>query len=115
MMISRNLPQTDGQIYDQCGEGLRIRSYDKPVVFDPSLDITFGDGRHNIEPIPGIRPQKGKLTLLHYRYLSKEYFLTRSNNQFSRMDVTEEYKNYRIKRGLAYYNNALTMPLTKII
>lgn len=114
-MISDKIPQTKGQIYKECCWGLRSRGYDKPVVFDPALDITFGEGRHTIKSSQKIGPQWGKLCLLHYRYLSRDYYLKRSLESFARMNLSEDYKTYRINRGLNYYDKAIKSNLTKII
>jgi len=116
MMISKNFPKGKGQIYDEIKEGLRYRRFDKPVVFDPILDIEFTPGRHDIKPIAdGVRPQKGKLALLHYRYLSKSYYLKRSLGKFARTPSKIQYKDYRIARGLKYYKDALNSNPPRVI
>lgn len=103
-MMSETLPTTDGQIYEQCPYGLRARGYDKEVVFNPELDIKFSDGRHSITVSNDLRPVKAKLALLHYRYLSRDYLIERTKNIFARMDMSDEIKSYRLKRGLATYD-----------
>ena len=104
-MMAKTLPSGSGQIYDECRQGLRARGYDKEVVFDPSLDVKFSDGRHSITVGGGIKPTKAKLALLHFRYLSRDYLVERTKTIFARMDMSDEIKAYRLKRGLATYDN----------
>src|SRR3989344_9703473 len=103
-MMSRTLPKGNGQIYEECTRGLRAKGYDKEIVFDPNLDITFSDGRHSISVAEGLRPIKAKLVLLHYRYLSRDYLIERTKNIFARMDMSDEIKAYRLKRGLEMFD-----------
>ena len=114
-MIAKRLPRKAGQIYEECASGLRTRGYDKPIVFDPQLDVSFGAGRHSITATDGTRPHKGKLALLHFRYLSQGYFLQRTKNQLTKMAVSNAYKNYRLTKGLNFYRQALKSPLVKVI
>lgn len=78
-MFSEELPTGDGQIYDQVRLGQRTTLYSKVVVFDPSIDLVFGPGRHtsfypredgNVECRP--RSSNG-LKMLHYKYLSADF------------------------------------------
>lgn len=104
-MMSEKLPSTSGQIYEESPYGLRARGYDKEIVFDPELDVKLSDGRHSIEVANGQKPVKAKLALLHYRYLSRDYLIERTKNIFARMDMSDDIKNYRLKRALATYDN----------
>lgn len=115
IMVSKKLPRGNGQIYEICREGVRYRGWDKPVVFDPALNVAFEHGRHNIKPLPGTKPVKGKLALLHYRYLSRSYFLKRSLATFTRTPSLKRYKKYRIAKGLKFYEEAIKKDLQKVI
>jgi len=101
-MLDNRLPRKNGQIYDELFMGVRSRSYDKPVVFQPHLDIKFEDGRHRIQT--DVKVQRKGLLMLHYRYLSREYFQDRTTAVFSRMDVSGRYERWRMRRGLAWYD-----------
>lgn len=78
---------------------IRTPSYDKPVVFDPSLDIKFGDGRHSVN----LPAQDSNLELWHYKYLSRDYYKKRAEETYPRI-MDKEQMDYRIKRGLNYYD-----------
>lgn len=106
-MIGKKLPKSKGQIYEECRLGVRTREYDKPVVFDPKLNISFEHGRHNIKPIVKILPVRAKLTLFHFKYLSKAYFLKKAQGTFKRTPSQAKYKEYRIKKGLRFYDEAI--------
>lgn len=114
-MISKKLPKTKGQIYEELPFGLRERRYDKPCVFDPEVDIVFGAGRHFIKSPKEIRPQSGGLSLLHYRYLSREYFLNRSTNLLAKLDISDKLKAHLLKGGLKFYEKSLKSKLQKVI
>ena len=113
-MVSEAFPTTKGQIYEECCMGSRCRGYDKPVIFDPELCVYFGDGRHTITLPEGVNCVKAKLLLLHYRYLSKNFFLNRSKESFARVEMSDKIKDYRIRRGLKWYDNSLDK-LIKVI
>ena len=78
---------------------VRMRSFDKPVVFDPELDIKFGDGRHSCNlPTTDIG-----LELWHYKYPSREYYLKRNLETYPRI-MDKKTMDYRIKKGLAWFD-----------
>lgn len=104
-MISQTFPTTTGQIYEECRHGLRARDYDKVVIFDPTLDITFEQGRHSTNLPEGIKYYRAKLGLLHYQYLSREYYVERYTESFNRRSTyTEKYKYYKMKWGLVNFD-----------
>ena len=116
LMVSEELAKNDGQIYDEIKEGARYRGYDKTVIFDPSLDITFEKGRHSINTPEGIRHERAHILLLHYRYLSKEYFIKRSEHLYSRKgEMTDEIKEKMMNRGLNWYEENLKSELINLI
>lgn len=79
---------------------VRMRSFDKPVVFDPSLDVRFGDGRHSVN----LPTKKSDLELWHYKYPSREYYLKRNLEAYPRI-MNEKQMVYRINRGLDWYDS----------
>jgi glycosyltransferase involved in cell wall biosynthesis len=94
MMVAESFPQTDKQLWDVVTHGLRDRTMDKPVIFNPEIDIVFMGGRHRIASAagPGGRPivmrWKSKVKLLHYRYFGYEYFRERT-----RRNCEEHFKS----------------------
>ena len=107
MMVSEVLPSGNGQIYDECKKGVRTKSYDKTVIFNPEIDITFSHGRHFSQYPTDIIAVNAGMLLLHYRYLSKEYFIERSTHLYERCNFDQKTKDYRMKRGLAWYKDSL--------
>jgi len=117
MMVSDVLPKGDGQIYDEAKMGVKYPRYSKTVIFNPALDVTFTKGRHNINvPKKTLISQNGIL-LLHYRYLSKNYFIERSIHLYSRKgEMNGPLRKNMMKRGLEWYENSLKSPnLIKVI
>ncbi len=78
---------------------VKMKSFDKPVVFNPELDIRLGDGRHTINR----EFVYCDLDLYHYKYPSREYYLQRSLDTYPRI-MNAKDMSYRIKRGLAWYD-----------
>lgn len=114
-MFSEQLPQTSDQIYTECRQGIRERRYDKPIVFDPKLDIVFAKGRHTIAHPEEIRPRKGKLALLHYRYISREYFLKRTRHNLARIEMTDALRTYLIDAGAKFYDRIIKTDLQNVV
>lgn len=101
MMISETMPTGGGQIYDEVKTGIRTPKFDKPVIFDPKLDVTFGDGRHTIQ---GAEPVESDIKLLHYKYLSRDYYIDNSKLLYPRWGMDDAMMEYRINRGLQWYD-----------
>jgi len=115
MMVSEKLPSCTGQIYEESNLGVKFPGYDKPVIFDPSLDIKFGEGRHSVTPPKGVKIEKAEILLLHYRYLSRDYFIKRSEVLYERIGMDDSMKKYRMTRGLDWYDRHLRSKLTKVL
>ena len=79
---------------------IRMRSWDKPIVFDPSLDVRFGDGRHT----NNIIVQKLGLKLFHYKYPSREYYIKRNTEGYARY-MDKKLADTMLKRGLKWFDN----------
>ena len=78
---------------------IRWPKFDKPIVFDPALPIKFGDGRHTCNlPVDDNGPN-----LFHYKYPSREYYYERNIKAYPRI-MDQKTANYRIKRGLDWYD-----------
>lgn len=78
---------------------VRMKSWDKPVVFDPSLDVMFGDGRHTVN----LPARSSSLRLRHYKHPSREYYLKRNEVAYRRF-MDEKMANKMLKKGLAWYD-----------
>jgi len=107
MMISEKPPTTEGQIYDEIKTGVRMRSFDKPVIFNPKLDVWFGDGRHAVKC--KVQPERAGIKLLHYKYLGRKYYFERSRAVYPRKDKTDEVIDYRLKKGLKWYDDNINL------
>lgn len=114
-MISTQLPRTKKQIYEELPFGLRERRWDKPCVFDPQLDIVFAAGRHYLKSPQDIQPRSGRLLMLHYRYLSRQYFLNRSTSLVARLNITDQLRAWLIRGGLRFYDTAVKTDLLKVV
>lgn len=83
---------------DECQE-IRWKPFDKPIVFDPSLDVNFGDGRHTCNLPTDLGP-----SMFHYKYPSREYYLQRSLDTYPRIMGAKDMA-YRIKKGLRWFDD----------
>lgn len=85
-MFANAFPQTDGQLYDAVTVGARAPFYDKPVVFDPALDLRWIPGKHALaEPVDAERGGPAEIKLLHFRHLGERYFAERNARNYARM------------------------------
>lgn len=111
-MVSEVLPTTNGQIYDECKEGVRVERFDKLAVFNPNIELKYGDGRHTATYPEGTKVFQG-LFLLHFKYPSRDYFIEKTKINFEGMPNKQDLE-YRLRRGLRWYNWALKKK-TKVI
>lgn len=85
-MFANAFPTTEGQIYDEVHCGARAAFYDKPVVFDPTLDLRWIPGKHALAgPVEAERGGPAELKLLHFRHLGARYFEQRNARNYARM------------------------------
>lgn len=87
-MIANAPPTGPGQIYDEIRSGVASSAYDKPCIFDPSLDVVWSPGKHSATVLGSSNPggDEDPLKLLHYRWLGEQYFADRSSRNYSRLD-----------------------------
>lgn len=78
---------------------IRMKSFDKPVVFTPRPDLRFDDGRHGVN----LPTRDSNLELLHYKYPSREYYLERNMEAYPRI-MNKKDMDYRIKKGLDWFD-----------
>ncbi len=81
-MVSDTFPTGDVLLCEYIRTGMRYELYDKLEIFAPDLvkEINFTPGRHEAAPEGGVvTPLKREVKLLHYKCLSPEYLVDRSN------------------------------------
>ena len=114
LMISETVPTTTGQIYEESNMGKRCRYHDKTNIFDPSLDIEYRFGQQQHCPIEGVPVRWAQIKLLHYRCLSRQYFIDRTVTNLSRYGYGSRLINQRLRTGLQGFDRDIKN-LTKII
>ena len=107
-MVSTKLPTHTGHFYDDADfqYGVRIEvekgrsRFDKTCIFSPSSidEINYRPGAHTCMPVVNGNREElslhdGELKLLHYKYLSKEYFLNRQRQSGERLSEINKEKN----------------------
>lgn len=79
-MISDFFPGADVRLCDLITRGMRFKKMDKLCIFNPSAieETNYVPGRHKAD-LTGrvVLPKKRDLKLLHYKYLSLDYLVTR--------------------------------------
>lgn len=96
-MFANAFPATDGQLYDAVTVGARAPFYDKPVVFNPALDLRWIPGKHALaEPVDTARGGAAEIKLLHFRHLGERYFAERNARNYARMSARN------VAQGLGY-------------
>jgi glycosyltransferase involved in cell wall biosynthesis len=96
-MYSETFPEYDGELLT---EKVKIGSETyapmcKNIIFNPMLDITYQPGAHSNQTPNAIFSNKAELKLLHYKFLGKEYVLSRYNN------LAEQLSDFNLKTGLS--------------
>lgn len=89
-MMAEKFPTTPGQIYDEVRKGIYDPRYTKCIMFRPSIDITYGAGRHDYRS--AVRHSDCAFRNLHFRYLSEEYVQQKHAQNFSRL--TDENRSH---------------------
>ena len=90
-MVADDLPMTDEQIYAEIRKGLPDRWSGKWALYDPSIHLRYGDGRHKVVDTnaTNLNSHTG-IKILHYRYLGKRYFEDRDIRNRKRFNVTDK-------------------------
>jgi glycosyltransferase involved in cell wall biosynthesis len=77
-MTPDHLPQPGEYLPTVHPFGTRSPLYDKRIILNPALDIGYQPGAHIVYTTPHAKMSPtAELKLLHYKLLSKEYFLNR--------------------------------------
>lgn len=82
-MVANQLPTTQGQIYDEIKHGHRDLWSTKTVLFNPEHEMHWLPGLHKELSDPKPARHTG-IKLLHYRYLSSDYYLERTKRNYQR-------------------------------
>ncbi|HET7638190.1 MAG TPA: glycosyltransferase family 2 protein [Ktedonobacteraceae bacterium] len=85
-MVAENPPSGHGQIYDEIRMGFPDKSYSKPCVFDPSLEIVWTPGKHEAYTDGSVSNLHDPLKLLHYRYMGSNWHIDRNYRNYERLD-----------------------------
>lgn len=94
-MYTDAFPTTNGQIYDEIKYGWPDRWSKKTVVFTPDVHMIWTVGRHQCMHNSVHPTQKDTgISLLHFRYLGAEYFLSRHLKNFANMGVEYNPKKH---------------------
>lgn len=97
-MFSYNLPTTKGQIYDEIKIGTRQPFYDKPILFSPKHieNMNFYPGGHHVLPEGQVKLYQNDLALklLHFKFLSVDYVVSRRRLGESRRSEINRKNNW---------------------
>jgi hypothetical protein len=95
LMVADEFPQSGGQIYDTIKYGFRDKTMDKPIIFNPELDMVFSGGRHRTDvcrrsfihyPDLTVRKRrKSGVKCLHYRFFGIDDYIERIGRNCQRM------------------------------
>ncbi len=101
-MYSDNFPEYDGKLLtDKVKIG--SKTYDvmcKNIIFNPKIDVAFGIGGHSFQAHNAKFGDKDDIKLLHYKFLGKEYVISRYEMLANRLS------EFNKKRGFGnHYNN----------
>jgi len=87
-MVSKSMPANDRPIIEQVRFGTLNKKFSKPVAFDPEAidEMGYAPGAHRADPAGRIVIDvSGSLKLLHFRWLSLDWMLTKNQRGFARM------------------------------
>ena len=115
-MISETFPRP-GNITDQVKCGVRCEAYSKQIIFDPTAieEINYAVGAHTCEPQGLVRIYKsdGDIKVLHYKFLSMNYYLEKCEEMAKNMNAENLAKGwgvqakYTTEQNVAVFNNIL--------
>ena len=100
-MYSDTFPEdTEKQIWEQCGNGVRDHLFDKVIVFNPSAvtEINYTPGAHKCNPFGKLRWRKeNDVYLLHYKNLSLDYVLKRYDELSKRLSDLNRKRRWGVQ------------------
>ncbi len=122
-MFANAFPTTSGQIYDEVKVGVRAPFYDKPVVFDPRLELRWIPGKHALAEPVDVKRGAETLKLLHFRHLGERHFTERNTRNHARMSARnvalnygyQTYPEYQAAHGWAAQVKAMELELRVVL
>jgi len=121
-MLGSEVPKEDGKLRltDRIKVGIPDSFYSKRAVFHRRVSINYGPGAHVAHPEGEVvESEKAELKLLHYRWLSEEYSISKARNVAKTMSQENlnngwgcQYLNLDSMRE--WYRNALTKSFSVI-
>lgn len=112
-MIGDMEPKGNGQLYDEYEHGIRERGFDKPSIFNPNIEVVFDKGHHSA--ISTTEQVQCNFLLLHFRYLSRDFYLERSKENYPRFGMQDKERKYRLTRGVEHFDNPDKFVVEKVI
>mgnify|MGYP001220674078 CR=1 FL=1 len=100
-MCCEEFPKYDGELLTNKVK-IGSETYEpmcKNIIFDPSLDIKYMPGAHANQSFGQVKSDKAELKLLHYKFLGKDYVLTRYN------ELAKQLSDFNKKHGLSRHWN----------
>ena len=119
IMVADQPPEGEGQLYDYLTQGIPSPPYSKTLIFNPAMDVSFGEGRHTTNLPEGCIVKDIDMLLLHYCWLSRDYIRQRIERNFNRMlwkdpQARRKEMMYRIGRAMVAYDQSLVTRLSVI-
>lgn len=96
-MFHETFPEYDGRLLTEIVK-IGSETYGpmcKNIVFNPKLDIVYRPGAHASAAKGAVVSEQAELKLLHYKFLGKEYVLSRYGN------LAEQLSDFNKKTGLS--------------
>jgi hypothetical protein len=87
MVVEKELPKHENQIYEVDNYGIEDASFSKRVIFNPrQVYPNYDLGSHKCNPVGNIiESQNADLYLLHYKFLTLDFMLERYHRAASRL------------------------------
>lgn len=106
-LASKEIPNTDKQLFEAMPYSWRKKTWDKEIVFDPELDVKFVLGCHPPTKFSdGVKAKYAKLMMYHCCFLSRQWIIDHYNIRISRMRDSD-YKRHFVKNIHKYVRIAL--------
>jgi hypothetical protein len=96
-------------IINQVSDKVKDKNFDKNIIFNPKLvkEMNFGPGSHYCKPVFNEEVNKLKqvnhsfeLSLLHFKYLDREYLYEKHNNYCNRNSNINRFYGYGFEYNL---------------
>lgn len=112
-MIGDMEPRGQGQLYDEYKDGIREHGFDKPCIFNPNIEVVFDKGHHHATS--KTEQIQCNFLLLHFRYLSRDFYLERSKENYARFGMQDKDRKYRLGRGLEKFDARDNFTIERVV